>query len=409
MKRLYTFALLAFLACAALAQTLKIHSGQITVAVPAEQAGRMVYADGTSLTVWGKTYDIASIDSITVDRSVVPDSTVAVTYAGPTAHVLVSGDIAPYLAVTASGADVSVIAAPELLSEVTYSLSGTSADGSFMMDGEFKATLELDGLVLTSKTGPAINIENGKRISVVLKDGTTTTLEDAAGGLHKACFFVNGHPEFSGNGNLVLTGNSRHAFASDEYTYLRADFGGRIEVKRAVSDGLHVEQYFRMRNGMVVVAGTTGDCVDVSVTKDPLDVLNGQVFIEGGTLNMAVTADDVKGLKCDSLMTISGGNISATVSGLGTKGISVGTNLLVNKASGTAPAISMNVTGTTYMPGDLLLESKCRGIRVKGDFTFDGGDIRISATGVKSKAVKVGGVYTYRSGTINCVVEDINY
>lgn len=408
MKRFHTLALLFAVACTAFAQTLKIHTGQVTVAVPAEKAGRMAYENGTSLTIYGKTYTIADIDSITVDRSTVEDSTVSVAYDGGTAHVTVSGDIAAHLAVTADGADVSVIAGPQLLSEVSYRLSGNSADGSFMMDGEFKATLELDGLTLASRKGAAIDIENGKRIRVILKDGTTTTLEDAAGGLHKACFFVNGHPEFSGNGRLVLTGNSRHAFASDEYTYLREDFGGNIDVKKAVSDGLHVEQYFRMRNGTVTVTGTGGDCVDVSITKDPLDEQNGQVLIEGGTLNMTVAADDVKGLKCDSLMTISGGRIAATVSGLGTKGISVGTNLFINQASGNATSIEMNVTGTTYKPGDPLLESKCRGIRVKGDFTFDGGDIRISATGAKSKAVKVDGVYTYRSGSINCRVEDIN-
>lgn len=408
MKKISTFVLLFVVACTTFAQTLKVHTGQVTVAVPADKADKMRYEGGTSLTIYGKTYDIAAIDSITVDRSTVPDSTVSVVYGGNTAHVLVSGDIYPNLTVTAEGADVSVIADARLLSEVTYRLSGASAAGSFMMDGEFKATLVLDGLTLTNPAGPAINIENGKRINVRLTDGTTTTLEDGAGGLHKACFFINGHPEFSGSGNLVLTGNSRHAYASDEYTYLRSDFSGNIEVKKAVSDGLHVEQYFRMRGGKVKVSGTGGDCIDVSITKDPLDVLNGQVFVEGGAIEMTVAADDVKGLKSDSLMTISGGSITALVSGLGTKGISVGTNLLINRASGNATSVNMNVTGTTYKPGDALLESKCRGIRVKGDFTFDGGDIRISATGVKSKAVKVDGVYTYKSGSINCVVEDIN-
>lgn len=408
MKRLFAFVVPAMLTVAASAQTLKIHSGQITVAIPAEEAGRMTYENGTSLTVCGKTYDLSGIDSLTIDRSVVAKSTVAVAYDDAVARVTVSGDIASHLDITASAADISVIADAELQDEVTYVLSGTSADGSFMMDGEYKATLELDGLTLTSKSGPAINIENGKRIRVVLRDGTTTTLADANGGAHKACFFVNGHPEFSGNGNLVLTGNSRHAFASDEYTYLRNDFGGRFEVKSAVGDGLHVEQYFRMRNGTLIVAGTSGDCVDVSSTKNADDELNGQVLIEGGTLDMAVAADDVKGLKSENLMTISGGRINATVSGLGTKGISAGTDLLVNDASGTAPAITMSVTGTTYMPDDPELESKCRGVRVKGDFTFDGGDIRISATGKKSKAVKVDGDYIYRRGTIDCKVEAAN-
>ena len=121
-----------------------------------------------------------------------------------------------------------------------------------------------------------------------------------------------------------------------------------------------------------------------------------------------MAADDTKGMKCDSAMTITGGTIKATVSGLGTKGISVGTNLLIAQPTTTATLIDMAVTGTTYMPGDAQLESKCRGIKVKGDFTFDGGTIKISATGKKSKAISVDGDYTYKSGSINCAVSAAN-
>ena len=176
----------------------------------------------------------------------------------------------------------------------------------------------------------------------------------------------------------------------------------------AAVDGLHVEQYFKMQGGTVNVKGTQGDCVDVSITKDPLDEFNGQAFVEGGTLTLDVAAEDVKGLKSDSLITVSGGTLTATVSGNGSKGLSAGTSLLVNQSSGQATLIKMTVTGTTYMPGDPLLESKCRGIRAKGDFTFDGGRIDIVATGKSSKAVKVDGNYYYKSGSINCAIDAAN-
>lgn len=407
MKRTLLLTLLSAVGMTVAAQTINVHTGRITVAVPAEQAGDMTYTDGTSLTIMGHTYNLADIDSITVNSTPVEATTVSVTYAADGAKVRVAGDVAPYLTITAAGADVSVVAAPDYLQEVTYVLTGTSADGSFTMDGEFKSTLELRDLTLTNLRGPAINIENGKRIDVIVPTGTTTTLADAVGGTHKACFFVNGHPEFSGGGRLVLTGNSRHAFASDEYTYLKADFG-TMEVKGAVSDGLHVEQYFRMAGGTVTVSGAKGDGIDVSITKDATDEMNGEVHIEGGTITLDVAADDVKGIKCDNAMTISGGTVNCTVSGLGTKGLSVGTDLLINQASGNATAIKMAVTGTTYMPGDATLESKCRGIKVKGDFTFDGGNIDISATGAKSKAISVDGYYYYKSGSLNCAVDASN-
>lgn len=61
----------------------------------------------------------------------------------------------------------------------------------------------------------------------------------------------------------------------------------------------------------------------------------------------------------------------------------------------------MTVSGSIYKPGDALLESKCRGIKVKGDFTFDGGNINMTVTDQKAKGISVDGLYTYKQGTSN--------
>ncbi len=407
MKRIYFLALALTIAFTTTAQTLNIHRGQVTVAVPADQAGDMAYTNGATLNIGGADYNISDIQSITITDTPVEAATVNITYNGTTAHVLTSSDIAPYLTITATGADVSIIAAPTFLEEITYKLSGTTTDGSFFMDGEFKATVVLDNLTLSNQRGAAIDIANGKRINVVLPAGTTTTLTDGSNGTHDACFFVNGHPEFSGQGKLVLTGNTKHALASDEYTILPADFG-TIEVLKAVSDCLHIEQYFDMRGGTVIVKNTGGDCIDIKKTKDVTDVQNGQGLISGGTITMDVATDDTKGLRTEDILTISGGTVTANVSGNGCKGIGVDGNLLINQASGNTTLVKMTVTGTTYMPGDATLESKCRGIKGKGNFTFNGGTIDITATGAKSKAISIDGDYLYMSGSLNCAVDAAN-
>lgn len=390
----------------AAAQTLLIHQGQVSIAVPAADAGTMTYTNGTTLTVAGTDYAIADIDSITISSETVEAATVTVSYNGQTASVVVSADVAPSLTITASAANVSILAASSLATEVNYVLTGTSTDGSFYMDGKYKSTVTLNGLTLTNASGSPVTIDNGKRINIVLADGTTNTLTDCANGTQKACLFVNGHAEFSGAGTLNLTGNTKHAFASDEYTLFKKSFG-TLNVLAAANDGLHIQQYLQVKGGTINVSGTAGDCIDVSVTDDTTDEQNGQVLIAGGTLTLDVASDDVKGVKCDSLMTISGGTINATVSGDGSKGLSVGTDLLVNETSGNTTAITMSVTGTTYM-ADTDSESKCRGIKVKGGFTFDGGTISISATGKKSKAISVDGDYTYKSGSIDCAVDAAN-
>lgn len=391
----------------ATAQRLRVHCGPTTFVTSAEKAGQMSIAANGMLQLGETSIATAQIDSITVDREAYNPLAIAVNYSEAGARLTVPCHLKDKLTITVDAAKVGFLQAADLLEEVTYTLSGTSANGSFAMDGEYKAGLVLNNLTLTNTAGPAIDIANGKRINVTLPAGTTTTLTDGAGGLHKACFFINGHAEFEGAGTLVLTGNTKHAYASDEYTQFKPNFG-QLNVLKSVSDGLHVEQYLQVQGGNFTFAQVGGDNIDVSITNNPADSLNGQVFIEGGTLTLDVASNDTKGMKCDSAMTITGGSIKATVSGLGTKGISVGTDLLIAQPTTTATLIDMAVTGTTYMPGDALLESKCRGIKVKGDFTFDGGTIKISATGVKSKAISVDGDYTYKNGSIDCAVSAAN-
>lgn len=390
------------------AQRLNIHCGTVTYVTSATAAGQMTFsADGSLLVLPETSLAVNLIDSITTDHEVYEPLQVSVTYADTRTRLVVPCHLADQLTISANDGQVTCLQAPELQEEVTYRLSGQSPNGSFTTDGEYKATLVLDNLTLTNPQGAAINVENGKRIQVILPEGTTTSLADGENGAQKACFFVNGHPEFSGSGTLNLAGNSKHAFASDEYTLFKADFG-TLHITKAVTDGIHVGQYLKSKGGNIHISGTGGDGIDVSVTKDPLDEMNGQILIEDGNFTLDVTSNDTKGMKCDSMMTVTGGTIHATVSGLGTKGISTGTDLMVSQ-TGTAPTlIQMEVTGTTYMPGDAELESKCRGIKVKGDFTFDGGTINISATGVKSKAVSVDGDYHYKSGSINCAVDAAN-
>ena len=405
MKKIFSaITLFCCLALTASAQQLRVYQGTVTYVYPASLLETMTYTNGgQTLTILGRSFSTAEIDSIKVTNvpSTFTPNSISVDYAGEKANVAVSGDVAAFVTVNADGANVRVVADAALQQEVTYYLSGTSGNGSFFMDGAYKSTVVLNNLNLTSATGAAIDIENGKRIAVQLPEGTTTTLADAAGGTHKACFFINGHAEFTGAGTLNLRGNTKHAYASDEYTQFKSDFG-TFKVTSALSDGMHVEQYLQVDGGTFNITGVQGDCVDVSVTKDPLDEYNGQAFINAGTFVLSVAADDTKGIKSDSDMAITGGNITATVSGNGAKGISAGSNLLVDESSGNATNIKMSVTGTTYMPGDATLESKCRGIKVKGDMTFAGGFIDISATGEKSKAISIDGVFYYSGGQMTC-------
>lgn len=407
MKQLFLTLALAGTTLTAAAQTLRIEQGSVTTAFDASTMGEAVFTSGnTTFTIGGKTYDIASVDRMTINATPVATATVGVVYNGKSAQVELSGDLAPYLTVVVEGANVNITADPLLQEEVTYTLSGSSDSGSFTMEGDYKATVALNGVSLTSNTVdlPAMNILNGKRINILVNG--TNSFADCAGGTHKGAFFINGHPEFEGSGTLNITGNSKHAYVSDEYSQFKKGFTGTINVLGAVSDAFHIDQYLLLQGGTFTMKNVGGDGFDISLTNDAADEFNGEVFIEGGAILLDVVAHDTKGIKCDGQMTISGGKISGKVSGNGTKGISVDGDLTI-KGVANNPLIDLTVTGTTYAAGTAD-ESKCRGIKGKGDFLFDGGTIKISATGAKSKAISIDGTYTYKSGSLNCAVDAAN-
>jgi hypothetical protein len=407
MKQLLLLLALAGTTLTTAAQTLRIEQGSVTTAFDASTLGESNFAaGGTTLTIGGKTYDVSTIDRMVINNTPVATATVGVEYDGATAQVEISGDLAPYLTVNVEGANVSIFADEQLQEEVTYLLSGTSNAGSFTLEGDYKATLVISGLHLTSNTVslPPMNILNGKRIKILVSGANS--FADCVGGTHKGAFFINGHPEIEGCGYINITGNSKHAFVSDEYTQFKHSFTGTINVLGAVGDAFHIDQYLLMQGGTFQMNNIGCDGFDISLTNDATDEHNGEVFIEGGNIQLNVATPDTKGIKSDGNMTISGGTISGTVSGNGTKGISVDGDLTI-KGVANNPLIDLKVTGTTYAAGTAD-ESKCRGIKGKGDFIFDGGTIKISATGAKSKAISIDGTYTYKSGSMNCAVDAAN-
>lgn len=216
MRRPASLLLGLLLSAAAQAQTLNVVVGQVTYRVPADQAGEMVYSSGTSLTILNKTFALSDITRmyVTTDDAVT-DNTVTVAYSGTTAAVTVAGNCMQHLQVSASGAAVSIVQASTLTDEVTYTLSGTSTNGSFYMDGDLKATVALNSLTLTCADSAAVNIQNGKRINLVLTG--TSTLKDSSSSAGKGTLAVNGHTEITGSGTLNLYGYAKHAFWADEY------------------------------------------------------------------------------------------------------------------------------------------------------------------------------------------------
>ena len=346
--------------------------------------------DGSTFTVGDLTFDTSTIDSITVVH------TVYVTFSGETATVDLGH--APDVVATTDGAHVSIVST-NTKSELEFVLQGESSQGSLTYTGSLKCKFYLNGLNLTSDRGAAIDIQCGKRVDLILVSGTDNYLTDAAGGTQKAALYCKGHLEVEGSGSLTVKGNTKHAIASKEYMQLKKSTGS-ITVTGAVSDAMHVGQYFLMSGGSLNLTGQGGDGLQVEVitlsddvTPDPDKENNGQMYIKGGTITIEAAANDVKGIKVPGNLTVSGGTFQLLASGNGSKGISVAGNMLVNEDDNTT-LMRIRATGGMYEDPETEEESRCMGIKVTGNLTVNAGTIQVSNTGSGSRGIKIDGTYT---------------
>lgn len=386
MKKIATLLAAVLVTMTAAAQTLSIQTGQVTWLFPANQAGEMTWTDGETLTVMGKSFNVGDITAMTVDQTQVTDGTVGVSYDGTTANVTVAGNVAQYLTVETSGAHVSIVQSEDLAEEITYTLAGTSADGGFYMEGSYKATIELNGLTLTNQSatysGAAVHIQNGKRIKVKPLTGTTNTLVDAASGAQKGCLYIKGHAEFAQKGTLNVTGNVKHAIKTGEYFTIK---NATINVLGAVGDGISCNEYFLMESGTINISGTQDDGIqcDLDGTEstgeltDHEDEDSGNIYLQGGTINVSVTADKAKAIKSEGDMTITGGTITCSTSGGGVWD----TDELKTKA-----AACLSADGNMTISGEAVLNLTStgaggKGISVDGTLTFNGGTTTVSTSG----------------------------
>ena len=391
MKKLLFTGLLLTAALTAQAQKyMRIWQGEESTRVALQDIS---YQDGgASFTAGGTTYSTSQVDSITIVKHI------TVTFDGNTASVDLGIASPADITYTINGANVVMNNTNET-EEMEFELKGTSNSGSFTYNGTYKCKIHLNGLNLTSTSGAALDIQDGKRIDLILTEGTENTLADAASGVQKAALYCKGHLEVSGSGNLNVTGNTRHAIATNEYMLIKKNTG-TITVSKAVSDAMHIEQYFQMNGGTVNLSGMGGDGIQAEAKNDPTEEMNGQILIKGGSINIDVAADDAKGIKSDSLITISGGTFVINAKGAGSKGISAGTDMVINEDDA-ATTMTISATGGVYEDPETDDTSRCMGIKVTGNLTISAGTITVKNTGTKSRGIKVDGIYYAKGGTVS--------
>lgn len=266
-------------------------------------------------------YLLAALMGIALQSYAIDKNTVEIVYSGTTATVTIASNISSYVSVSSGTSSHVVITQSESFAgvdkttdnedgEIYYVLSGSSSDGEFKLTGSFKCEVDLNGLTLTNPSGPALNIQNGKRITISAKSGTTNTLTDAANEDYNGCIHVKGHTKMKGKGTLNVIGNSKHAIYSKEYFEVK---NITLNITAAKKDGIHCKEYFLMESGTVSISGVGDDGIQCELegktstgkTADHEEEDSGNFYMEKGTLT--ISSYGGKAIKADGTITYSGG------------------------------------------------------------------------------------------------------
>ena len=300
--------------------------------------------------------------------------------------------------------------------EIIYDVKGSSDNGSLIIKSDYKMQVNLNNVSLTSTCGEALRFKCGKRIALVMADGSVNTFMDSKDkgvtpdplDSHKACIYTKGHLELSGAGTLNVTGNYNHALAAKEYLKVKKSVKA-INILGAAGDAIHVGEYFTMNGGKLTIGeGTKGDGVQVEYKTDDdgarvKDEENtGEIIINDGTLDITMVAsEDTKCMKADGNVTINGGTLLLHAMANGSRGIQSDGTLTIAQAEGVTTDITIDAAGgKCTLSSDKEDPDKCMGINVEGDINMSAGTLNITASGASANGLKCDRNLTVSGGTI---------
>lgn len=291
------------------------------------------------------------------------------------------------------GANISFTSAQDKKG-IVYYLSGSSDDGSFSITPDRAYTLVMDNLTLSSATSSPIVVNlgaNGESYATNVELKGKSTLSDASASAYKGCVYAKSKLKFGelgGDGELTISGNTKHAINSSKKTEF---YAGTVNIISAQSDGLNSDG-LQMYGGKLNISGAGGDGVDASES----------ILIEKGEFVFSSVSEDVKALKSDSSIVVKGGNVDITMTGAAAKGMKTsladieiyggeiimnidGTSIIADGDTSYSAAIKTDM-GVVISDGkiDLTLGKNAiasKGITADGDVTVEGGVVKITNNG----------------------------
>lgn len=303
------------------------------------------------------------------------------------------------VSVTASGAHVTVNSTLTV-GHVNFVLRGNTTNGSFKIYSATPFNVLMNNVSILNPSGPALNSQSERQMDLILVEGTINALTDGTtyaaapivGGVaedQKAALFSEGDVDVLGGGTLNIDGNgsAQHAFACDKDVEIKQ---GALSILGSILDGIHASDRLNVKGGSVSI-----------VSSDDGASAGGTFSMECGLLNIITSTADTKGITSDTLVVVSGGNITIAHSGAQSKGISSSGDVRIS--GGTVQVTNSGASVLTAL-GSGMDVSHSAGITSDGHIQVSGGNITVLSTGLGGRAFKSDLDYVQTGGTVTTTV-----
>lgn len=316
--------------------------------------------------------------------------------------------------ITVDGGDVT--ASHGSTEGICYVVTGTTADGSLTIDGKTDFELNLNGADITNKRSTAIDIESKQKTFIVLTGSNKLTDGTSADDSHKGALFAKGKLLFSGTGSLEVYGTYNNGIHGKSNIVF--DKGINLYVNSTANHGIKAGDDLYINGGILNVEvsapGAKGINGDIDVT------INGGRTTVVSTSNGQWDDEDLEtkasaGIACDSVLTVNGGEIYLKSTGSGGKGLKADWEAYINDgkiriittgglyySNGTTE--NHNYTGNTDNLDDAYSSSP-KGIKIgtkneHGVLEINGGDIMVRTSGNNAEGIESKGTLDVTGGTV---------
>ncbi len=319
--------------------------------------------------------------------------------------------------------DDNGVSVKSTLSEQIFIEISGKFDGTFSVESTEKGyAVILNGVSVTAKDGPALNLTSKKRAFIVAAEGTKNILTDSAernANTKKGAVYVKGTLVIADDdgdtnyGSIVVNGGYKHGIYSDDYIRVT---GGDVSVNITARDAVRCVNGFIMDNGKLNILGT-GSVTDeeskgIKVDGEESEKNPGEGFIviNGGDIKITTVSKGITaGFKVDEdaetesyaddpnpYVTINGGNIDITTTGKPYEYYLADGTKVNCSPEGIESKSDLTING-----GNIKLRCPDDAINAAISVTINGGVIDVVST--ENDAIDSNGSFTVNGGTVYAV------